>query len=205
MDKTRIGRICLFAGAFLLVAAALLHAQAEEEKPPWLYAGFRLGLTGAIADPVDFTNSVQAVFPGYRQYFPLYTQIGLALEQQVPLSFASGQLVVQELVLVSGLDQNFALPLLGLLLGYRFPFGLAVALGPELTLGRQDANIVLLPALMYSVGWYFNVGDFSIPILLLYSPLPPDRKMKFTLLSGFDFGVRIRLPKREKEKSPFNY
>ncbi len=188
-----------------MVAAALLPAQAEEEKPPWFFAGFRLGLTGAIADPGDFTRYVQSVFPGYRQYFPLYTQIGLALEQQVPLSFASGQLVVQELVLVSGLDQNFALPLLGLLLGYRFPFGLAVGLGPELTLGRQDASIVLLPALMYSVGWYFNVGDFSIPILLLYSPLPPDRKMKFTLLSGFDFGVRIRLPKREKEKSPFNY
>jgi hypothetical protein len=205
VDKTRIGRICICAGAFFLIATALLPAQAEEEKPPWLFAGMRLGLTGAIADPGDFTRYVQSVFPGYRQYFPLYTQVGLGLQQRVPLGFASGRLVFQELILVSGLDQNFALPLLGLLMGYRFPFGLDISLGPELTLGRQGADIVLLPALMYSVGWYFDIGNFSIPVLLLYNPLPPDRKMKFTLLSGFDFGVRIRLAKREKEKTPFNY
>jgi hypothetical protein len=187
------------------MAIALLPAQTGDEKPPWLHVGIRLGVTGAVADPGDFTRYVQSVFPGYRQYFPLYTEIGLGLEQRVPLSFVSGRLVFQELILVSGLDQNFALPVLGLLMGYRFPFGLDLGLGPELTLGRQGAAIVLLPALMYSVGWYFNIGNFSIPVLLVYSPLPPDRKMRITLLSGFDFGVRIKLPKREKEKTPFNY
>jgi hypothetical protein len=187
------------------MAVALLPAQAGDQKPAWFYAGLRLGLTGAVADPGDFTRNVQSVFPGYRDYFPLYSQVGLALEQRVPLSFARGRLVFQELILVSGLDQNFALPVLGLLMGYRFAFGLDLGIGPELTLGRPEAKIVFLPALIYSVGWYFNMGNFSIPILLVYGPLPPDRKMRFTLLSGFDFGVRIKLPKREKKKTPFNY
>jgi hypothetical protein len=205
VDKTKIGITYACAGAFFLMAIALLPAQAGGEKPPWFHAGIRLGLTGAVADPGDFTRNVQSVFPGRQSYFPLYSQIGLGLEQRIPLSSAGGGIVFQELVLVSGLDQNFALPVLGLLMGYRFPFGLDLGLGPELTLARREADIVVLPALMYSVGWYFHAGNFSIPVLLVYSPMPPDRKMRFTLLSGFDFGVRFKLPKREKKKTPFNY
>ncbi len=205
MHNSKTGRILGCAGVFFLALAAWLPAQESEEKPPWLHVGLRLGVTGAVADPAVFTKYVQSVYPGNRQYFPLYSQIGIGLEQRVPLGFVGGRLVFQELVLVSGLDQNFALPLLGLLMGYRFPFGLDLGLGPELTLGRQGTKIVVLPALMYSVGWYFSIGNFSIPVLLLFSPLPPDRAMRFTLLSGFDYGVRIRLPKREKKKTPFNY
>jgi hypothetical protein len=205
VNKTKISKICGCAGAFFLVLVALLPAQANEEKPPWFHVGIRLGLTGAVVEPDDFTTIVQAVFPGERGYFPLYSQIGLGFEQRVPLSFVDGRLIFQELILVSGLDQNFALPVLGLLMGFRFPFGLDVGLGPELTLGRESDKIVLLPALMYTIGWYFNVGNFSIPIMAVYSPLPPDRKMKISLLSGFSFGVRIKLPKLEKKKTPFNY
>ena len=205
MYNTKTGRILGCAGFLFLALVALLPAQANEEKPPWLFAGIRLGVTGAVAEPGDFTAIVQSVFPGSRDYFPLYSQIGLELEQRIPLGFVPGRLIFQELILVSGLDQNFALPLLGLLLGYRFPFGLDIGLGPELTLGRQSEKIIMLPALMYTVGWYFTIGNFSIPVVLVYSPLPPDRKMRITLLSGFDFGVKIKLPKREKKKTPFNY
>jgi len=205
VHNSKTGRILGCAGVFFLVLVAWLPAQESEEKPPWFHVGLRLGVTGAVADPGNFTKNVQSVYPGNRQYFPLYSQVGIALEQRVPLGFVGGRLVFQELVLVSGLDQNFALPLLGLLMSYRFPFGLDLGLGPELTLGRQEAKIVVLPALMYSVGWYFSIGNFSIPVLLLFSPLPPDRAMRITLLSGFDYGVRIKLPKREKKKTPFNY
>jgi len=207
MQYNKLGRILCCIALFSLALAAQLPAQDTDQKPPWLFAGIRIGLTGAVAGAADFNTIVQEIYPSEHDYFPLYSQIGLGLEQRVPVGIIPGRLTFQELFLVSGLDQNFALPLLGLLVGYRFPFGLEIGLGPEFTPRLSKENVVLRPALMYTAGWYFNKGNSSIPVMLIYSPLPPDRKMRITLLSGFSYGVRIKikLPKREKKKTPFNY
>lgn len=207
MQLTKVGRILCCVVFFSLMLAALLPAQASEQKPPWFFAGIRVGLTGAAAGAADFDAIVQEIYPSEHDYFPLYSQIGLGLEQRVPIGIIPGRLTFQELFLVSGLDQNFALPLLGMLVGYRFPFGLEIGLGPEFTPRLSSDKVVLRPALIYTVSWYFDKGNASIPVMLIYSPLPPDRKMRITLLSGFSYGVRIKikLPKREKKKTPFNY
>ena len=208
MQNTKVGRILCCVGLFSLVLVSLLPAQAGEQKPPWLFAGIRVGMTGAVAGAADFNAIVQEIYPAEHEYFPLYSQIGIGLEQRAPVGIIPGQLTFQELFLVSGLDQNFALPLLGLLMGYRFTFGLEIGLGPEVTLGRKSDQTLLLPSLVYSIGWHFTKDNASIPVMLFWSPLPPDRKMRITLLSGYSFAVRIKLPKlpkREKKKTPFNY
>jgi hypothetical protein len=207
MQHTKVGRILCYVGFFFLVLVALLPAQAGDQKPSWFLAGIRIGLTGAAAGAGDFDAIVQEIYPSEHDYFPLYSQIGLGLEQRIPIGIIPGRLTFQELFLVSGLDQNFALPLLGLLVGYRFPFELEIGLGPEFTPRLSGEKVVLRPALMYTVAWYFNKGKASVPVMLVWSPLPPDRKMRITLLSGFSYGVRIKikLPKREKKKTPFTY
>ena len=193
------------ATRFLLPALALvlgLPASAQEAQPrePWLLVGPRAGLTWALADAGVFDNALQEVYPSSRSYFPLYSEFGLSLAQHVRLPPGSFRLTIQEAFLLRGLDQNYALPALSLLVGLHWAPGLEASLGPELTI-PPDGQVQL--ALVYTVGWRFSFKGASLPVLLVLSPLPQDRLGRLSLLSGIDFAFRPKLPARKK--TPFNY
>jgi hypothetical protein len=117
----------------------------------------------------------------------------------VRLHPSGSRLMIQESALLSGLDQNYALPALNLLVGVHFSSGLEASLGPELTFPPSGG---VQAALVYAVGWRFPLKAASVPVLLVFSPLPEDRLARLTLLSGIDFEL---LPKIHRKKTPFNY
>jgi hypothetical protein len=190
-------RILLAALAMLLcLPAAAQQAQARE---PWLFVGPRVGVTWAMTGISQFDQEFQALYSAERSYFPLYSQLGLSLAQHLRLRPSGFRLTIQEGALLSGLDQNFALPSVNLLVGVHLHFGLEASLGPELTF-PPDGGVQ--PALIYTLGWRFPFNKASVPVLLVFSPLPDDRLARLTLLSGIDFEL---LPKISRKKTPFNY
>jgi hypothetical protein len=174
-------------------------AQEPAAKEPWLFVGPRAGLTWAMTSASRFDQELQELFSGTRSYFPLYSQLGLSLAQHLRLRPGGSRLVIQEAALLSGLDQNYALPALNLLVGVHFAPGVEASLGPELIFPPSGG---VQAALIYALGWRFPLKAASVPVLLVFSPLPEDRLARLTLLSGIDFEL---LPKIHRKKTPFNY
>ncbi len=186
--------------ALLLVGApAFLPAQAGGQ--PWFTVGLRAGVGGSLVAPAEFDAAVQQLFPRERSYFPVYSRVGLAAGQRI-LEGQAGLVALQEWVLVAGLDQNVALPAGSLLLSYRAPFGLTLALGPEVSMVSRDGTLGVAPALIYLAGWTFSLGGVSLPVLLIADPLPFERWIRLSLVVGLDFGLTLKLPRR---RPPFNY
>lgn len=194
-------RLLLCVLTLTSACAGNLFAQSEE-RPPWIWIGPRIGLTGVAATPKHFNSVIQEIFPSDRKYFPLYTQIGLSVQQRIPLGQSDFHLTFQELISVAGFDQAMALPSISLLLGLRAPFGLEVGLGPDLSLKSKSGSAALAPAMIYAVGWIFSLGEISVPLTFTAIPIPPEGKSRFSLLTGMDFGLK---PKSTKKDTPFNY
>ena len=185
-----------------LISISNLAAE-EQESPPWLWLGPRIGVTGVVSKTSDFDDVIQQFFPKSRQYFPFYSEIGLAVEQRVRIGGSGYQLFLQERILVGGLDQTVALPSLSLLLGFSTPFGLEIGLGPDFSLESKSGGAVIAPAMVYTVGWsFFTAEGVKIPVVFSAVPIPPEGKPRLSLLTGLDFGLRF---KREKKRTPFNY
>ncbi len=176
--------------------------QPEPQRVPWLYVGPRIGVGGEIAQPSNFNDTVQRVFPSGHSYFPVYSQIGLDLSERVSLAETGYHFFFSQLLAVSGLDQNFALPSLSFLLGAMTPFGLEAALGPQLELANDGGGAYVAPSLVYAVGYRLHVGFVSIPVMLFVDPLPPNRRIRLTILAGVDYGFA---PSRPKPPPAFNY
>ena len=120
-------------GLLFLSVISISALQAEEEQSqPWLWVGPRIGITGVISKPADFDTTIQQFFPKSRQYFPLFSEIGVAAEQRIRIGDSGYELFLQERFLVGGLDQTVVLPSLSVLLGFSTSFGLetAFASGP---------------------------------------------------------------------------
>jgi hypothetical protein len=177
---------------------------AEEQGPPsWLWLGPRIGVTVVISKTSEFDDIIQQFYSKSRQYFPLYSEIGLAVEQRVRIGGSGYQLFLQERILAGGLDQTVVLPSLSLLLGFSTPFGLEIGLGPDFSLESKSSGAVISPAMAYTLGWSFLISDgIKIPVVLSAVPIPPEGKPRLSLLTGLDFGLTF---KREKKKTPFNY
>jgi hypothetical protein len=192
--------VCL---AFLSVIWISILPAEEQEPPPWLWLGPRIGITGVISKTSEFDDRIQEFFPKSREYFPLYSEIGLAVEQHIRIGGSGYQLFLQERVLAGGLDQTVVLPSISLLLGFGFPFGLEISVGPDFSLESKSDGAVISPAMVYALGWrFFTEEGAKIPLILSAVPIPPEGKPRFSLLTGLDFGLRV---KREKKKTPFNY
>ncbi len=188
---------------FLSLIPILILPAAEEQSPPWLWLGPRIGVTGVISKASEFDDIIQEFFPKSRKYFPLYSEIGVAVEQRIRIGDSGYRLFLQERILVGGLDQTAVLPSLSLLLGFSTPFGLEIGLGPEFSLDSKSDGAVIAPAMVYSLGWSFRTsGGTRIPVVFSAVPIPPEGKPRLSLLTGLDFGLSF---KREKKKTPFNY
>jgi hypothetical protein len=187
---------------FGVISITALPAEEEQAPPPWLWVGPRIGITGVISKPSDFDDRIQEFQPKSRQYFPVYSEIGAAVEQSILLGQVGHRLFLQERVLFGGLDQTMVLPSVSLLLGYRAASGLQIGLGPDFSLESDGGDAGLAPAMVYTLGWSFTLDGKKIPIVLSAVPIPPEGKPRFSLLTGLDFGFSF---KREKKTTPFNY
>jgi len=186
-----------------LFAAAAISAEENSEKQPWFYLGPRIGLIGVLSDLDEFDAIIQDMYPSDSDYFPLFSQIGLSFEQRIPIT-ENSYLAFEQLLLVRGLDQNIAIPAAALLINYKTPFGLKFGLGPEIYLRGLNGDPLFSPSLVYALGWIFTFNSFELPLTCIFDPLPYDRKMRISLITGFDFGFRMKL-KITKKKDPFNY
>ena len=187
---------------FAVISISILPAE-EQESPPWLWLGPRIGVTGVVSKTSEFDDTIQQFFPKSRQYFPVYSEIGMAVAQRIRIGGGGYQLFLQERILVGGLDQTVVLPSLSLLLGFSTPFGLEIGLGPDFSLESKSDETVIAPAMVYTLGWsFFTAEGVKIPVVFSAVPIPPEGKPRLSVLTGLDFGLRF---KREKKKTPFNY
>ncbi len=188
--------------ALLLCAAARLGAQ-EQERPPWLVIGPRVGVTAVVTPQWRFDRQIQEIFPAGRDYFPVTSEIGVNLDERIRLEPAGSALVFRQTLLVGGLEQNVLLPSLAALVGVSMGFGLEALIGPELSLDASTGDAEVVPSLAVAVAWVFHVWDRPVPLTLLVVPLSVDWEPRITLLAGIDFPLRNRAP--EKKKPAFNY
>ena len=188
----------------VLVPAAAGWTQSDSPAAgaAWLYVGPRIAVAGEIAQPADFNAEIQRFYPSSSSYFPVYSQIGVEVGERVSLAGSGYRLSFREQVLVAGLDQNFALPVFRLMLGVLTPFGLEAAIGPQLELGYGSSTAGVSPSLVYSLGWRFSFGAVSVPVFVVADPLPPNRKVRVSIMAGVDYGFS---PARPKPTAPFNY
>ncbi len=188
--------------ALLLGLAPGLGAQEQQEKPPWLAIGPRIGVTGVVTPQWRFDRQIQQIRSRDSMYFPVYSEIGLNLDERIRLDASGSALIFRQTVLAGGLDQNVLLPSLAGLVGIGTGFGLEALVGPELSLHASTGDPRYVASLAVAVGWVFRAWDRPVPLTLVVVPLSVDWEPRITLLAGIDLPIRIRIP---REKPAFNY
>ena len=126
---SRSGIVRAAALAMIFVAAGGLAAQ-EEAPRTRLVFGPRLGISAAVMEPEDFNNHMQSLLSdSSRSFFPVYTEMGIQLQQLLPLGGTGSYLTFQQTLLMGGLEQSMPLPSGYMTIGYRMPFGLELGSG----------------------------------------------------------------------------
>jgi hypothetical protein len=183
------------ACAALLVIVGAVSTYGETEVPAKrleLVYGPRVGVSYIAADPEEFNESLQEMFPdSERKYFPIITQFGLSVEQRIRLGNTESHFAFQEVLILGGLDQNLVIPSLSVLIGFRSRAGLELGLGPIVSMKRSgdDAAGVGL-SVVYAVGWTFGFDGVFVPVNLAVVPTPSDGAPRITLLTGFNFRIK---------------
>jgi hypothetical protein len=176
--------------AALLVLSVISGAQESRQKPDrQMIFGPRVGATYMMIDPDSFDENMREVFREETEgnYFPLFTQFGIHLEQRIPLGNTNSQFVFQEVLLLGGLDQSAALPSASVLIGYRTAAGFEIGLGPNASLARSGDEIKIGISVAYGLGWTFTIEDVNVPVNFAAVPTPSDGHPRFTILTGFNF------------------
>jgi hypothetical protein len=179
--------------AFILLSLVLgaAFSAAQEGEPPRLEITFgpRVGVTYVMANPQEFDDAVQEIFPdSSRQYIPIFTQFGLNFEQRIRLGDTQSHFAFQEVLLLGGVDQNFYLPSLSVLIGFRSRAGLEFGMGPNLTLQNRSGSLNPSLAVAFSAGWTFTFSNVFVPVDLAFVPSPEGPRL--SLLTGFNFKKR---------------
>ena len=202
----------LCTAVFLTATAAMiLSAQNQDgrgDREPWFRFGPRIGVTGVVSQWSDFNDNIQQIKPADRDYFPVYSALGFALEQAIKLSPGSS-FVLRELWLRSGYDQSVAFPSIIVTAGLRFRDRLEIYMGPEWTTDFAGGRTDEMAYLAVGLGYMFRPWGARMPVTLTGVPLTEDWKPRITLMTGFDFHLPrfdFGLWKSRKEKElPFNY
>ncbi len=143
----------LRVGALLLALAAPLAAQQAPDTVPVLQhlelAGPRIGMLYASGPRAEARLAE-------RNLEPFMSLFGWQFEQVVRPQAGGPMLVVEEVVLVAGLDQGVALPSASLLMGVRLPGGLEFGMGPNVS--------PVGAALAMGAGISFQYGGVTIPV-----------------------------------------
>jgi hypothetical protein len=106
---------------------------------------------------------------------PLMSVFGWHFEQIVRPQAGGPMFVIQELMLVAGVDQGTAIPSGSLLLGIRFPGGFEFGMGPNVT--------PLGPALAVGIGKSLHYGGVTIPIN--FAVVRSQGALRTTILVGY--------------------
>ncbi|MGD0727649.1 MAG: hypothetical protein ABSB63_19025 [Spirochaetia bacterium] len=185
------GSAMVRAAALVLLCAAARGLAAQEAAPrTLLFFGPRLGISAVVQEPSEFNDNVQSLLhDSSRDYFPVYSEMGIQAQQLFPLGGTRSYLTFQQTLLLGGLDQGMPLPSAYMTLGYRLPFGLALGLGPYITVAAPDGAPRFALALVYEVGWNFSLPGFTIPLTFIFVPLPSYVNPHISLLCGLSFGT----------------
>ena len=184
----RRARVLFAAVLVLLCAAGGTLAAQEAAGGPRLFFGPRLGASGVVILPDAFNATMQALYPDpSKQYFPAFTEMGVQATQLVPLGESKSYLSFQEMLLLGALDQS--MPLLGAnaTIAYRTASGFEVGFGPYFTTVAPGGALQLTASVVYAVGWTIAAKGFSVPITLMFVPLPSYVNPRISLLFGFLF------------------
>jgi hypothetical protein len=161
-----------FVALLVALAAPPLAAQAQPDAVPVLEAreisGPRLGftyMTGPTAKQKLADNNLD----------PFMSLFGWHFEQIVRPQSGGPMFVIQEVVLVAGVDQGTAIPTGSLLFGIRFPGGLEFGMGPNLS--------PMGTALAVGIGKSFRYGGVTIPINLAL--VRSQGALRYTFLFGY--------------------
>ncbi|MBT3275692.1 MAG: hypothetical protein HN368_21235 [Spirochaetales bacterium] len=181
MNRKRV--VCALFGFFLSV----IPVMAQIDRLTTII-GPRVGATYIFADWTEFNAQLQQVFPDPgRSYNPIITQFGINLEQRILLGSSKSHFVLQEILVLGGLDQNFILPSLSTLIGFRSYSGLEFGLGPNFSLGSSGGKLRLSMSVVYAIGWTFAFNGVFVPVNFAVIPTPKDTHVRLSLMSGFNF------------------
>lgn len=173
--------------ALLCIAGGTLAAQ-EDARAPRLLFGPRLGVSVVVQDPAAFNAGMQVLIPdSSKTYFPVFTEMGLQAQQLVPLGDGRSYLAFQEMFLVGGLDQSLPLISVNATMGYRTRAGFEMAMGPYISSIAPGGSVKLSASVAYTLGWTIAANGFSVPITLMFVPLPSYVNPRISLILGFLF------------------
>jgi len=169
------------------IAAAGLGAEADVRRTVLLF-GPRLGVTAVVVAPSDFNDQMQNEFPSSdKNYYPVFSQMGIEAQQLVPLGESSHSLAVHEMFLLGGLDQGMAIPSANLVVGFHSGWGVELGLGPYITVLAPGGSIRLAAGVVYMVEYTLPLKGFSLPIIFTMVPIPSYANPRLSLLTGFNF------------------
>ncbi|MBN1686890.1 MAG: hypothetical protein JW852_09565 [Spirochaetales bacterium] len=178
---------------WILMATVLLCglARAGASDRLEMIIGPRVGATYIFANWEAFDTLMQQIFPDpERNYTPLITQFGVNVEQRIRLGETQSHFAFQEVLVLGGLDQNFMLPSLSTLIGFRSHTGLEFGLGPNFTISSHGGRAKFAMSVVYAVGWTFAFQGVYVPVNIAIVPTPKDGHIRLTAMSGFNFNMK---------------
>lgn len=138
------------------------------------------GLTGELADRLKEEHDAE----------PLFSQFGWMFEQELPAGGGKAVSVIfQEFFLVSGLDQNLAVPGFTFLMGLRVAPGIEFGAGPNILfdvseLGKDEPEVksFVKTAFVLGLGVSIPTGRFNFPINIAFTPASTG--LRTTVITG---------------------
>jgi len=178
----------LIGMAFFLIGAGTNVVCQEQATATRIFFGPVMGVEAEIIDPAAFNTTLQAVYPKTDgTYFPVVTEMGIESSQRIPLGDSKRSLLLHEMFLIAGLDQNMPVPNVDLLLGYRGPSGFEVGMGPHFSLTAPGGSVKIGASVMYWAGLTIATHGYTVPIKLTFVPMPSYVNPQIALLVGFSF------------------
>ena len=183
MKKIFIFVICL------LFVCQIIFSQTNEEEIMLIF-GPRVGVSFIILDQKDFNAEMQKIFGSENEYYPFFSELGLTIQQLIPLKGSNSYLSFYELFSLGGMDQNMALPSFNFLIGYKHRLGFEFAIGPYFTIFDNSGKLKMDFSLTYMLGWSLINSTYSVPINLMFIPYPSYGNPRFTLTVGINFNIK---------------
>lgn len=181
--------LCLFAQDL----DSKVSARAYDDEIPVpeinLIVGPRVGVTAIIMDFEQFNNEMQVGFPKREEYFPIFTEFGFSAKQQIAMASSGRSLIVEEVMLIAGLDQSFAIPAFRFLLGIEGRMGSEIKVGPYLVFADNSGKVGLKASFIYAIGWTIRSGGMILPIDISFVPQPTYWQPRITITTGLSFRV----------------
>lgn len=174
--------VCFASVLFIAVSAGLFAQDSGEEPAAFEFVlGPRIGVGYVFADWGEFSNEVSKFMYGdtSRTFYPVMSAFGLSLEQRILLGDTRNHFAFQEILMVNGLEQGTALPILSLLIGYRDARGFEFGAGPMVSISGVQ--------ILIAMGWTFSFSGVYVPVDVSYSIPNSASSSSVSITTGFNF------------------